>query len=195
MIAETGLARRPHRAPRRRALHRGRGPRPGRRRRRPRGRGQRPARRRARAPAGCSPSARPRPRWSRSAAPLRGRDRLLALMDVGALLCRPRTPRCAECPLRRRCATRGPDPRRGPVAPGRVRGVVPPAPRPGDGAPARRRARVPCGELDAEALASLVADGLAVVQRRARRAPVKPSPVHAGTRREEVRGAGRGPTR
>ena len=34
-------------------------------------------------------------------APLRGRDRLLALMDVGALLCRPRDPRCAECPLRR----------------------------------------------------------------------------------------------
>ncbi len=39
--------------------------------------------------------------------PLRGRDRLLALMDVGALLCRPREPRCSECPLRRRCATRG----------------------------------------------------------------------------------------
>src|SRR5207245_8084629 len=34
--------------------------------------------------------------------PLRGRDRLLALMDVGALLCRPREPRCTECPLRRR---------------------------------------------------------------------------------------------
>ncbi|MGH8972362.1 MAG: A/G-specific adenine glycosylase, partial [Acidimicrobiia bacterium] len=32
-------------------------------------------------------------------APLAGRDRLLALMDVGALLCRPRAPRCAECPL------------------------------------------------------------------------------------------------
>jgi A/G-specific adenine glycosylase len=42
--------------------------------------------------------------------PLRGRDRLLALMDVGAILCRPRAPRCTECPLRRRCATRGPLP-------------------------------------------------------------------------------------
>ena len=41
---------------------------------------------------------------------LHGRDRLLALMDVGALLCRPRAPRCGECPLRRRCATRGPLP-------------------------------------------------------------------------------------
>ncbi len=44
----------------------------------------------------------------RIGAPLRGRDRLLALMDVGALLCRPRDPRCAQCPLRPRCATRGP---------------------------------------------------------------------------------------
>jgi A/G-specific adenine glycosylase len=37
--------------------------------------------------------------------PLTGRDRLLALMDVGALLCRPRAPRCPECPLRDGCAT------------------------------------------------------------------------------------------
>ena len=44
--------------------------------------------------------------------PLRGRDRLLALMDVGATVCRPRAPRCPECPLRRRCATRGPLERR-----------------------------------------------------------------------------------
>ena len=42
------------------------------------------------------------------ARPLRGRDRLLALMDVGARLCRPRAPRCAECPLQRRCVARGP---------------------------------------------------------------------------------------
>ena len=31
--------------------------------------------------------------------PLTGRDRLLALMDIGALLCRPAAPRCPECPL------------------------------------------------------------------------------------------------
>jgi len=37
--------------------------------------------------------------------PLTGRDRLLALMDVGAVLCRPRAPRCPECPLRPGCAT------------------------------------------------------------------------------------------
>jgi A/G-specific adenine glycosylase len=50
--------------------------------------------------------------------PLRGRDRLLALMDVGAVLCRPRSPNCAACPLRRRCRTRG---------------ELPSATRPGDG--------------------------------------------------------------
>jgi len=44
----------------------------------------------------------------RNSRPLRGRERLLALMDVGALLCRPREPRCPECPLRRTCGTRGP---------------------------------------------------------------------------------------
>jgi A/G-specific adenine glycosylase len=95
--------------------------------------------------------------------PLRGRDRLLALMDVGAMLCRPRTPRCGECPVRRRCATRGPLPgetsaRQGAFAGSfrQRRGVV----------MARLRAgAAPTTELDAEALASLVADGLAVVTR------------------------------
>ena len=95
--------------------------------------------------------------------PLRGRDRLLALMDVGALLCRPRAPRCVACPLRRRCATRGPLPdetrtRQAPFA----------------GSFRQRRGEVMAGlrvgpmvatELDADALASLVADGLAVVVR------------------------------
>jgi A/G-specific adenine glycosylase len=37
--------------------------------------------------------------------PLTGRDRLLALMDIGAVLCRPRLPRCPECPLEPACAT------------------------------------------------------------------------------------------
>lgn len=94
-------------------------------------------------------------------APLQGRDRLLALMDVGALLCRPQ-PRCDSCPLRRRCATRGAldgeGGRRAPSYEGSFR---------------QRRGRVlavlrtsdSCAatELDAEALASLVTDGLAVV--------------------------------
>jgi len=33
---------------------------------------------------------------------LRGRDRLLALMDLGATVCTARAPACAACPLRRR---------------------------------------------------------------------------------------------
>jgi A/G-specific adenine glycosylase len=101
--------------------------------------------------------------------PLRGRDRLLALMDVGALLCRPREPRCAECPLRRRCATRGPlrDETRIRQAPfagsfRQRRGEVMARLRAG---PTRARS------LDAEALASLVDDGLAVVVRGTARLP------------------------
>jgi len=93
------------------------------------------------------------------------RDRLLALMDVGAQLCRPRNPDCGACPLRRRCAARGPldDETRHRQAPfegsfrqrrGRVM--------------ARLRAdrAVALEQLDREALASLVADGLAAVTDR-----------------------------
>jgi len=94
--------------------------------------------------------------------PLRGRDRLLALMDVGAVLCRPREPRCTECPLRRRCATRAPLPdetrHRQPAFAGSFRqrrGVI---------LARLRSAPVPVDELDADALASLVSDGLAVVR-------------------------------
>lgn len=101
--------------------------------------------------------------------PLRGRDRLLALMDVGAMLCRPRAPACAGCPLRRRCATRGPLPdethtRQAPFAGSfrQRRGAV----------MARLRAGPAAApEFDADALASLVADGLAVVVRGRARLP------------------------
>jgi A/G-specific adenine glycosylase len=95
-------------------------------------------------------------------APLRGRDRLLALMDVGALVCRPRDPHCDACPLRRRCATRGArtdeQSSRQPRYQGSFRqrrgGVMA---RLRDGEPVEARS------LDADALASLVDDGLAVV--------------------------------
>jgi len=101
--------------------------------------------------------------------PLHGRDRLLALMDVGALLCRPRDPRCGECPLRRRCATRGPRPdetrhRQAPFA-GSFRQ------RRGEVMARLRAGSAPERELDADALASLVDDGLAVVVRRRARLP------------------------
>jgi A/G-specific adenine glycosylase len=101
--------------------------------------------------------------------PLRGRDRLLALMDVGALLCKPRVPRCSECPLRRRCATRGalpdePRTRQAPFA-GSFRQ------RRGEVMARLRSGAAPTAELDADALASLVDDGLAVVARGRARLP------------------------
>ena len=93
---------------------------------------------------------------------VRGRDRLLALMDLGATVCTPRAPACSVCPVRRRCATRGPLPdevtARQPAFEGSFRqrrGLVM--------ARLRAESKVPVTELDAEALASLVADGLATV--------------------------------
>ncbi len=103
---------------------------------------------------------------ARLARPLRGRDRLLALMDLGALVCTPRTPRCADCPLRRRCATRGVGDfevrNRQPRYEGSFRqrrGMVLAALRDRD----RHGAGVAVGELDGEALHSLVADALAEI--------------------------------
>jgi A/G-specific adenine glycosylase len=92
--------------------------------------------------------------------PLRGRDRLLALMDVGATVCRSRAPKCSTCPLRPECATRGvladPEPRRPqPAFEGSFRqrrGVV---------LARLRGGPTPVALLDATALRSLVADGLA----------------------------------
>jgi A/G-specific adenine glycosylase len=95
-------------------------------------------------------------------APLRGRDRLLALMDVGALVCKPREPRCGECPLRRRCATRGARDGERRSRQGRFEGSF----RQRRGrvmAQLRSGERVDARALDTEALTSLVDDGLAVV--------------------------------
>jgi A/G-specific adenine glycosylase len=101
--------------------------------------------------------------------PLRGRDRLLALMDVGALLCRPRAPHCEECPLRRRCATRAPldDETRARQAPfaGSFRQ------RRGEVLARLRAGAAPVGDLDPDALTSLVNDGLAVADGRLARLP------------------------
>ena len=103
-------------------------------------------------------------------APLRGRDRLLALMDVGALVCRPSEPRCDACPVRMRCATRG----------ARAGERTSRQPR-YEGSFRQRRgrvmARLRAGEpvdarsLDTDALVSLVDDGLAVVDDAVARLP------------------------
>jgi len=92
--------------------------------------------------------------------PLTGRDRLLALMDIGAVLCRPREPRCPECPLEPGCATAGgalpPErPRRQPKYEGSFRQ------RRGRVLAELRAGRRPSAELDSAALSSLVEDGLA----------------------------------
>jgi A/G-specific adenine glycosylase len=95
--------------------------------------------------------------------PLRGRDRLLALMDIGALVCRAGAPHCPDCPLRRRCATRGPLPGETRTRQPRFAGSF--RQRRGDVMARLRAGPVGAAELDTEALASLVADGLAVVTR------------------------------
>jgi A/G-specific adenine glycosylase len=97
--------------------------------------------------------------------PLEGRDRLLALMDIGAVLCRPREPRCPECPLEPGCAT---------AAAGTPDATLGRRPRQPayEGSFRQRRGRVlaelrsgpcPSAALDAAALASLVEDGLATL--------------------------------
>lgn len=93
--------------------------------------------------------------------PLRGRDRLLALMDVGALHCHARDPRCESCPLRRRCATRGPLPGETRARRASFQGSF--RQRRGRVLAALRVGPVAATTLDREALASLEADGLAAV--------------------------------
>jgi adenine-specific DNA glycosylase len=113
--------------------------------------------------AGARPTSEAEHEMRRVGRPLAGRDRLLALMDIGAVVCRVRDPRCTECPLRSRCHTRGAlvdarPPRRTPRYAGSFRqrrGQVLAA--------LRDHETVTADSLDDEALASLVADSLAVV--------------------------------
>lgn len=97
------------------------------------------------------------------AAPLRGRDRLLALMDLGATVCTARTPECDRCPIVRDCATRG-----------ALSGETRHRQAAYAGSFRERRGQVLAQlrvgptkaiELDGEALASLLDDGLAEVTR------------------------------
>ena len=106
----------------------------------------------------------------RLGAPLRGRDRLLALMDVGSVLCRPRSPRCTECPLRRRCATHGPLDHEA-ARPKQAKFAGSFRERRGKVMARLRAGPTPTGELDAKALASLVDDGLAEADGRTARLP------------------------
>lgn len=103
---------------------------------------------------------------------LRGRDRLLALMDLGAMVCTARDPKCAACPVAPRCATRG-------VLDGETRRRQSPyagsfRQRRGHVMERLRAGATRSSELDAEALASLVRDGLAEVSRGRARLPRAP---------------------
>ena len=91
-----------------------------------------------------------------------------ALMDLGATVCLARVPRCAVCPLAPRCPSRG---RR--YEPLRRQGRL-------EGSFRQRRAGVlrtvaerpcPAADLDEDAVASLVRDGLVAVERGSVRLP------------------------
>ena len=96
------------------------------------------------------------------ATPLRGRDRLLALMDLGATVCTARKPACERCPIARRCVTRG-----------ELAGETRHRQARYEGSFRQRRGRVlaalrahddvAIADLDPEALDALVRDGLAEV--------------------------------
>jgi A/G-specific adenine glycosylase len=108
--------------------------------------------------------------------PLTGRDRLLALMDIGATLCRPRDPHCPDCPLEPGCATASaPDP----ALFGATLGRRPRQPA-YEGSFRQRRGRVlaqlragphPSADLDSAALTTLVEDGLATLDGTLARLP------------------------
>jgi A/G-specific adenine glycosylase len=91
------------------------------------------------------------------------RDRLLALMDVGATICTARAPQCDTCPLVKRCATRGVHDDETKHRQGKIEGSF--RQRRGIVMARLREGAVRTGELDGEALASLLDDGLAEVTR------------------------------
>jgi A/G-specific adenine glycosylase len=91
------------------------------------------------------------------------RDRLLALMDVGATICTARSPQCDACPLVKRCATRGVHADETKHRQGKFEGSF--RQRRGIVMARLREGAVRTGELDGEALASLLDDGLAEVTR------------------------------
>jgi A/G-specific adenine glycosylase len=97
------------------------------------------------------------------ARPLRGRDRLLALMDLGATVCVARRPECDRCPLMSECATRGVHEDETRHRQSRFEGSF--RQRRGQVLARLRAGPVLAVELDGEALASLLDDGLADVTR------------------------------
>jgi A/G-specific adenine glycosylase len=100
---------------------------------------------------------------------LSARDHFLALMDVGALVCTKRSPRCGECPVVATCATRGPLPDEPVTTQPRYEGSF--RQRRGRVLAALRAGPARVDDLDSDALRSLVDDGLAVIRRQRARLP------------------------
>ena len=112
---------------------------------------------------------------------LTGRDRLLALMDLGALVCTARQPRCGECPLADACTSRGPLAEETRHRQARYEGSF--RQRRGAVLARLRAGAVPTVEIDGEALASLIADGLAEVTRGRAHLPQSPGSSPGGRAR------------
>ncbi len=115
------------------------------------------------------------------AAGLPPRDRLLAMMDLGATACTARAPSCDRCPIVSLCATRGTHADETKQRQGRFAGSF--RQRRGIVMAQLRAGPVAAAELDGEVLASLLDDGLAEVTRGRAHLPRPP-------RQESSRGAG-----
>jgi A/G-specific adenine glycosylase len=115
------------------------------------------------------------------------RDRLLAMMDLGATVCTARTPACERCPIVAGCATRGVHDDETKHRQGRFAGSF--RQRRGIVMAQLRVGPVATADIDGEVLASLLDDGLAEVTRgrahlpRAPRARRRGSSPGAGARR------------
>jgi A/G-specific adenine glycosylase len=105
---------------------------------------------------------------------LRPRDRLLALMDLGATICTARAPECDRCPIIADCATRGTHEHETKHRQGRFEGSF--RQRRGIVMAQLREGPVAAKDLDGEVLASLLDDGLAEVTRGRAHLPRRPAP-------------------
>jgi A/G-specific adenine glycosylase len=103
---------------------------------------------------------------------LRGRDRLLALMDLGALVCTARKPACDACPIETQCATRGVLEHETKHRQTRFEGSF--RQRRGIVLARLREGSAATSALDGEALASLLDDGLAEITRGRAHLPRSP---------------------
>jgi len=117
------------------------------------------------------------------------RDRLLAVMDLGATVCVARAPACERCPIVEECATRGPHAEETKHRQSRYEGSF--RQRRGNVMARLREGPVATAELDGEVLASLLDDGLAEVTRGRAHLPQAPARPPSSSR-PPSRGSSRG---